>query len=677
MCLYSPCTDGFAPPVMMPPGIMMPPAMMTPHGMMPIYGAPPAFGPGVASYGPALGKTGGRAGKEFGAGPGKEGVHPESAETKAAVESAARGFIPESASDCLDRAVELMSHAFAKDTYIDPGKFMDDVMTRLKHKKTKDAVRESFSAAAEKLLALRKGADFKALWRQVEIAYADKETSDRVLADMLKDNPTVLAAALASDRGKSLKHACVQEAVSEARPMLNLMVGVLSKHVSVAAWNDEVRPIAEDLKTIFGKPGLFCGIATAQKEYKEAEAMRMQMAMGTIRPPVVAPVLVERKDGGTDAVQHLSLYGKPRSTPGCRCETSHCLKLFCTCFRNDVRCNSACSCLDCFNDGKHEDQRKQSVAAYRKEKEKKIHKGLDLGTAKMCAFLAQQNAQKEAGEKLKKEKIKRNRKNYTSEQVRLARKFVSEYMDTFRQQTGPKAVTFDSWVATAAGRPVASGSVYAAGGGWNGAGGGGVSSAGGSVGTVGGPAGLHPALVEPLRAGHGPVVAGPGLGVGGAEGGSGGSSMERERERSGAEGRQIVHRPYEHPKRGTFEHEAVWAKFGLLVGEVEDRAINLWERAFRELREERLQQQFDVPDHDRDAPDERQRSGGTSPNGRLVPDAVTHADLSHGMRDASIVPPDGEQAQQAPVAPPVVESQGIHGVGSPPPPPPPPVRPQD
>ena len=151
----------------------------------------------------------------------------------------------------------------------------------------------------------------------------------------------------------------------------------------------------------------------------------------------------------------------------------------------------------------------------------------------------------------------------------------------------------------------------------------------------------------------------------------------RERERSGAEGRQIVHRPYEHPKRGTFEHEAVWAKFGLLVGEVEDRAINLWERAFRELREERLQQQFDVPDHDRDAPDERQRSGGTSPNGRLVPDAVTHADLSHGMRDASIVPPDGEQAQQAPVAPPVVESQGIHGVGSPPPPPPPPVRPQD
>ena len=220
MCLYSPCTDGFAPPVMMPPGIMMPPAMMTPHGMMPLYGAPPAFGPGAASYGPASGKAGGRAGKGFGAGQGKEGVHPESAETKAAVESAARGFIPQSASECLDRSIELMSHAFAKDTYIDPGKFMDDVMTRLKHKKTKDAVRESFSAAAEKLLALRKGADFKALWRQVEIAYADKETSDRVLADMLKDNPTVVAAALASDRGKSLKHACVQEAVSEARKAL-------------------------------------------------------------------------------------------------------------------------------------------------------------------------------------------------------------------------------------------------------------------------------------------------------------------------------------------------------------------------------------------------------------------------------------------------------------------------
>ena len=136
----------------------------------------------------------------------------------------------------------------------------------------------------------------------------------------------------------------------------------------------QVRPVCEELKNIFGKPGLFCEHATGQKEFKEAELLRVQVSQGTVRPPVVPPVLSGKKADAT-AGGILSLYGKPRSTLGCRCETKHCLKLFCTCFRNDMRCTSSCSCLDCCNDGKHEEQRAVAVAAYRKENEKKVHKG--------------------------------------------------------------------------------------------------------------------------------------------------------------------------------------------------------------------------------------------------------------------------------------------------------------
>lgn len=47
-----------------------------------------------------------------------------------------------------------------------------------------------------------------------------------------------------------------------------------------------------------------------------------------------------------------------------------------------------------------------------------------------------------------------------------------------------------------------------------------------------------------------------------------------------------TNRHYTHgmPRTGTFEHEALWARFCESVGEVEERAINLWTRATGELR---------------------------------------------------------------------------------------------
>ena len=104
----------------------------------------------------------------------------------------------------------------------------------------------------------------------------------------------------------------------------------------------------------------------------------------------------------------------------------------------------------------------------------------------------------------------------------MARRFVQEYMDSFHlPQDEP---VFDDFVAAAAGRMHVGGGPVGGG-------------AGSCAGTVGG---------APLGAG--------GVGNAGVDGTN-----------SSGVGGRVGSRPYEHPKRGTFEHEGVWAKFCLLV----------------------------------------------------------------------------------------------------------------
>jgi len=62
---------------------------------------------------------------------------------------------------------------------------------------------------------------------------------------------------------------------------------------------------------------------------------------------------------------------------GCRCGRTKCLKQYCACFRNDVRCTSDCVCSDCRNDGKHEHDRMMAVRAIRLNS-KDAFKGTDL-----------------------------------------------------------------------------------------------------------------------------------------------------------------------------------------------------------------------------------------------------------------------------------------------------------
>ena len=38
---------------------------------------------------------------------------------------------------------------------------------------------------------------------------------------------------------------------------------------------------------------------------------------------------------------------------GCRCAKSHCLMLYCSCFRSMKTCGASCTCTACKNDGQH------------------------------------------------------------------------------------------------------------------------------------------------------------------------------------------------------------------------------------------------------------------------------------------------------------------------------------
>ncbi|EKX45658.1 hypothetical protein GUITHDRAFT_152657 [Guillardia theta CCMP2712] len=56
---------------------------------------------------------------------------------------------------------------------------------------------------------------------------------------------------------------------------------------------------------------------------------------------------------------------KSEKEKGCRCGRTKCLKQYCACFRNDVRCTNDCVCVDCHNDGKHEQARMMAVRLVR------------------------------------------------------------------------------------------------------------------------------------------------------------------------------------------------------------------------------------------------------------------------------------------------------------------------
>ena len=98
----------------------------------------------------------------------------------------------------------------------------------------------------------------------------------------------------------------------------------------------------------------------AAQAAQAASRLREQRAEG-IPPELVDASTSFSGDGGGDG-------GAPLR-PGdrvCRCGKTKCLKQYCACFRNDVRCSpSECKCTDCLNDGQHEQERMMAVQSLR------------------------------------------------------------------------------------------------------------------------------------------------------------------------------------------------------------------------------------------------------------------------------------------------------------------------
>jgi hypothetical protein len=326
----------------------------------------------------------------------------------------------------------------------------------------------------------------KKLWGRLEDAYEDPEKLEALILEILHDQPTILAAAVDSEFGHSIRQATVMKAVWEARPMLNLMVGILSKYVPPEAWNREVKPMCDQLQTIFGKPGLFCGHAQGAKELKAAELVRNPPENATQR---------KGRDGRTpkgDNEGVVSMYGK-RLLQSCRCDSSKCLKMYCTCFRNETRCNAQCVCLECHNDGMHEEERMAAArAAASQIKKPRID---DSKLQAQAALLAAAQDSKKA----EKERKKRGRA-YTKAQIKMATKFVLKYEKKFEEHHKSR--------------------------------------------------------------GQGGHLAGNSMDGGDNDG----------------------HKSRDIPRTGTFENEAVWATFCVATGEVNHRAVNLWDRVQREMK---------------------------------------------------------------------------------------------
>ena len=57
-----------------------------------------------------------------------------------------------------------------------------------------------------------------------------------------------------------------------------------------------------------------------------------------------------------------SLSGQRESPTCCTCRKSHCLKLYCACFKSQEYCNSDCTCYNCYNNARHEEEREDTIS---------------------------------------------------------------------------------------------------------------------------------------------------------------------------------------------------------------------------------------------------------------------------------------------------------------------------
>lgn len=69
----------------------------------------------------------------------------------------------------------------------------------------------------------------------------------------------------------------------------------------------------------------------------------------------------KRREAGDRTRYHNSSSNASSGCTSCNCRRSHCLKLYCECFKNRGYCNSECNCLACFNNPRHEEEREETI----------------------------------------------------------------------------------------------------------------------------------------------------------------------------------------------------------------------------------------------------------------------------------------------------------------------------
>jgi len=82
-------------------------------------------------------------------------------------------------------------------------------------------------------------------------------------------------------------------------------------------------------------------------------------------PPLLPPSTQKEEEEEEEEEDEEDDEAKKNKDRGCRCGRTKCLKQYCQCFRNDVRCSLHCVCSDCHNDGAHEEKRIEAIRRIR------------------------------------------------------------------------------------------------------------------------------------------------------------------------------------------------------------------------------------------------------------------------------------------------------------------------
>ncbi|KAK8802793.1 hypothetical protein JH06_1877 [Blastocystis sp. subtype 4] len=80
-----------------------------------------------------------------------------------------------------------------------------------------------------------------------------------------------------------------------------------------------------------------------------------------VKPEPTVRSISKRREVGDRVRFHNTSSNTSSGCTSCNCRRSHCLKLYCECFKNRGYCNSECNCLACYNNPRHEEEREETI----------------------------------------------------------------------------------------------------------------------------------------------------------------------------------------------------------------------------------------------------------------------------------------------------------------------------